>query len=73
MFSLPTMTYDYGALGSYISEDIMRLHHSKHHQAYVDKLNKALDDAPELKDKTLNELITSVDSLPSSVQTAHSQ
>ncbi len=42
MYTVPDLAYDYGALGKYISADIMHLHHDKHHQAYVDKLNAAL-------------------------------
>ena len=70
MYTLPELTYDYDALGRYISMDIMQLHHSKHHQAYVDKLNKALDDAPDLKTKTLVDIIKAPDELPESVRTA---
>ncbi len=69
MYQLPDLTYDYAALGNYISKDIMQLHHSKHHQAYVDKLNKALEDAPELKDQSLESLLRGVDSLPENVRT----
>lgn len=70
MFTLPKLEYDYDALGSYISKDIMELHHSKHHQTYVDKLNAALDTAPELQGKTLTELISNLDSAPEAVRTA---
>lgn len=70
MYTLPNLNYDYAALGKYISKDIMQLHHGKHHQTYVDKLNTALDNAPELKDKSLEELIASPDDLPESVRTA---
>lgn len=49
MYTLPELGYNYDALGKYISQDIMQLHHSKHHQTYVDKLNAALDSQPELK------------------------
>lgn len=70
MFTLPDLSYDYGALGKYISKDIMQLHHDKHHQAYVDKLNAALDTAPELKGRTLEELLTDLDSLPEAVRAA---
>lgn len=70
MFQLPQLEYEYDALGQYISKDIMQLHHSKHHQTYVDKLNAALDTAPELKDQSLESLLTNVDSLPQAVRTA---
>lgn len=69
-FTVPALGYDYGALGTYISADIMKLHHDKHHQAYVDKLNAALDSAPELKEKTVEELITNLDSIPDEIRTA---
>lgn len=70
MFSLPNLPYDYDALGDYISKDIMALHHDKHHQTYVDKLNAALDSAPEFKEKSLEELVTNLDALPEAVRTA---
>lgn len=70
MFTLPNLPYDYDALGKYISKDIMYLHHSKHHQAYVDKLNAAVASAPELQDRTLEGLITDLSSVPALVQTA---
>ena len=41
--SLPPLPYDYNALEPHIDEQTMRIHHDKHHQAYVDNLNKALD------------------------------
>jgi Fe-Mn family superoxide dismutase len=70
MYQLPQLSYDYGALGDYISRDIMQLHHSKHHQTYVDKLNKALEDAPALQERPLESLLGDIDSLPQNVQTA---
>lgn len=70
MYQLPNLGYDYGALGTYISGDIMQLHHSKHHQAYVDKLNVALDTAPELKERSLEDLLSGLDEVPESVRTA---
>lgn len=48
----------------------MELHHSKHHQTYVDKLNAALEQAPELQGKSLEELLRSLDNAPQSVRTA---
>lgn len=70
MYTLPELDYDYESLGSHISKDIMQLHHSKHHQAYVDKLNIALDSAPELKELSLEQLVANPDALPESVRTA---
>ena len=68
-FTLPDLGYNYDALGSYISADIMKLHHDKHHQTYVDKLNAALDKARELKDKTVEHLITHLDDVPADIRT----
>ncbi len=70
MYTVPNLGYDYDALGKYISKDIMLLHHDKHHQAYVDKLNKALDDAPALKERPLESLLGDIESLPEQVRTA---
>ena len=70
MHTLPELQYDYGALGKYISADIMKLHHDKHHQAYVDKLNKALEEAPALAERPLESLLGDLDSLPDAVETA---
>lgn len=70
MFTLPDLNYSYDALGTYISKDIMELHHSKHHQTYVDKLNAALEQTPDLQNKPVLELITLLDSLPDAVRTA---
>lgn len=70
MFKVPDLTYDYDALGAYISKDIMQLHHDKHHQAYVDKLNAAIDSAPELAGQSIEQLLTGLSTLPESVQTA---
>jgi len=70
MFTLPKLSYDYDALGQYISKDIMELHHSKHHQAYVDKLNAAIGSAPELQGRSVESLISNLDNVTMSVQTA---
>ena len=70
MFKLPDLPYDYDALGKYISKDIMELHHSKHHQTYVDKLNAALEKAPDLQDKSVEELVSNLDSVPEGIRTA---
>jgi superoxide dismutase, Fe-Mn family len=70
MYTLPNLPYGYDQLGTYISGDIMRLHHDKHHQAYIDKLNTAIDSAPALRDRSLENLLGNLNELPESVQTA---
>jgi superoxide dismutase, Fe-Mn family len=70
MYSVPSLPYGYDQLGKYISGDIMRLHHDKHHQAYVDKLNVAIDSAPALKERPLESLLSDLSILPEAVQTA---
>lgn len=67
MYELPDLPYDYNALGKYISTDIMKLHHSKHHQAYVDKFNKALEEHELLKNMELKELLAKND-LPDAIR-----
>lgn len=70
MFTLPKLDYDYNALEPYISAQIMELHHSKHHQTYIDKLNAALEKAPEFQGKTIEELLQNLDDLPAEIRTA---
>lgn len=68
MYTLPKLPYAYDALAPTISEEIMTLHHTKHHQAYVDKLNGALEQEPALKERELTELLADIDGLPESVR-----
>lgn len=70
MYSLPGLPYEYDALAPTISEEIMVLHHTKHHQTYVDKLNAALEQQPELKARSLVELLTDLEAIPESVRKA---
>ena len=70
MFTLPDLPYGYDQLGRYISGDIMKLHHDKHHQTYVDKLNAAIDSAPALRERTLESLLADLNALPRDVQAA---
>lgn len=70
MYSLPDLPYGYDQLGTYISGDIMKLHHDKHHQTYVDKLNAAIDSAPALRERPLESLLSDLSNLPQEVQTA---
>lgn len=70
MFSLPDLPYTYDALGRYISKDIMELHHAKHHQTYVDKLNAALDPEGDLQGQSIEQLLLNIENLPDSVRGA---
>ena len=70
MYKLPDLNYSYDALGRSISTDIMKLHHQKHHQGYVDKLNAALDNSGVNHTESLENLLASVDSLPEAVRQA---
>lgn len=70
MFTLPDLPYEYNALEPFIDEETMHIHHDKHHQAYVDNLNKALETHPELVEKTIEELLSDVESLPADIKMA---
>ena len=67
---LPKLEYAYDALEPYIDAKTMEIHHSRHHQTYVDKLNKALDGYEELQKKTAEELIKNIDKIPEKIRTA---
>lgn len=68
MFSLPELPYSYDALEPYIDATTMQLHHGKHHQAYVDNLNKALDGNLELQKKSIEELLGSINEVPEAIR-----
>lgn len=70
MFELSKLSYSYNALEPYIDARTMEIHHSKHHATYVAKLNEALEKAPELQNKTIEELLTSLNSIPESIRAA---
>ena len=70
MFTLPDLPYDFNALEPYIDARTMEIHHGKHHQAYIDNLNKALENAPALQGKTLEEIVSDLNSAPEEVRTA---
>ncbi len=61
--TLPPLPYGYEALEPYIDAKTMEIHYTKHHQAYVDKLNGVLEKYPDLQDKTVEELLQGVNSL----------
>ena len=69
-FTLPSLPYTYNALEPFIDEQTMRIHHTKHHQAYIDKLNATLEKFPELQKKSAEELIKNLNSIDESIRTA---
>jgi Fe-Mn family superoxide dismutase len=66
-FSVPDLPYAYDALEPHIDDATMHLHHDKHHQAYVDKLNGAVE-GTEWADKSIEEIIQNLDALPADKQ-----
>lgn len=69
-FELPPLGFSYDALEPYIGRETMLIHYTKHHQAYVDNLNKAIDLHPEYSNWTLTELLTNLNQLPGDIRTA---
>jgi len=67
-FKLPPLPYTFDALEPYIDAKTMEIHYTKHHQAYVDKLNAAVEKSPELKGKSLDQLMSMIDRLPDAVK-----
>jgi Fe-Mn family superoxide dismutase len=68
-FTVPPLPYDYDALESTIDVETMKLHHDKHHQAYVDNANKALE-GTDWADASVEDVLRSLDQLPEDKQTA---
>jgi Fe-Mn family superoxide dismutase len=69
-FTLPSLPYDFAALEPHIDAKTMEIHHGKHHQTYVNNLNAAIEKAPELANKSLDELMRNANTLPEAVRTA---
>jgi Fe-Mn family superoxide dismutase len=67
---LPPLPYDFAALEPHIDEQTMRIHHGKHHQAYVTNLNAALDKHPALHQKSLDDLLRDLGSVPEDIRSA---
>ncbi len=70
MHALPELPYGYDDLKKALSRDVMETHHDKHHRIYVDKLNAALKDAPELAALPIEELLRRVPALPDGIRNA---
>jgi Fe-Mn family superoxide dismutase len=69
-YTLPPLPYPTNALEPHIDAQTMEIHHGKHHQAYVTNLNAALEKAPELANKSLDDLLRNLNSVPEAVRTA---
>ena len=69
-FTLPPLPYDFSALEPHIDAKTMEIHHGKHHQTYVNNLNAAIEKAPELASKSIDDLMRNVNTLPEAVRTA---
>ncbi len=66
--TLKPLPYAYDALEPHYDEATLRIHHGKHHQTYVDNLNKLLKDQPDLADRSLEDLLTHLDEVPSAIR-----
>ncbi|QPC46889.1 superoxide dismutase [Mangrovibacillus cuniculi] len=69
-FELPNLPYAYDALEPHIDKETMNIHHTKHHNTYVTKLNEALQGHDELLSKSVEELVSDLNALPEGVRTA---
>src|SRR5437868_13447114 len=70
MFKLPSLDYAFDALEPHIDGKTMEIHHDKHHAAYVEKLNAALESHSDLQKMDIVELITNLDKVPEDIRTA---
>lgn len=68
VYSVPPLPYAYDALEPHIDQATMQFHHDKHHAAYVKNLNAALDKHPELKSKTVEEMLRNLNSVPTDIR-----
>ncbi len=68
-FTLPELPYAYDALEPYIDAQTMEIHHTKHHQKYIDNLNDALKSHADLQEKSAEDLIKDLDSVPEDIRT----
>jgi len=69
-FEVPPLPYAYEALEPHIDSETMHLHHDKHHQAYVTNLNAAIEKHPELGDRTVDDLVRNLSSVPEDIRAA---
>ena len=70
LHKLPELSYGYDALEPYFDKPTMEIHHTKHHQTYVDKLNAALEGHADLQNKEVEDLLRDLEAVPDSIRTA---
>ncbi len=69
-FTLPALPYAHNALEPHIDETTMQIHHGKHHQAYINNANAALEKHPELQNKSVEDLLKNLSAVPEDIRTA---
>jgi superoxide dismutase, Fe-Mn family len=69
-YSLPALPYDFSALEPHIDSQTMQIHHGKHHAAYVNNLNAAIEKHPDLQGKSADDLVKNLAAVPEAVRTA---
>ncbi len=69
-YEVPPLPYPYNALEPHIDEQTMRIHHDKHHGAYVTNLNAAVEKHPDLQKKSVEDLLRTINSVPDDIRTA---
>ena len=67
-FQLPPLAYDFGALEPHIDAQTMEIHHDRHHQAYINNLNGAIEKHPELGSKSIDELLKDLNAIPEDIR-----
>lgn len=67
---LDPLPYAYDALEPYIDTQTMQIHHTKHHQTYIDKLNAALEGNPDFQNRSVEKLLKNIDEVPDTIRTA---
>ena len=69
-YTLPKLEYAYEVLEPYLDSQTMEIHHTKHHQAYIDNLNKALESHEDLQEKSAEELLKNLEAVPEEIRIA---
>src|SRR5687767_7023148 len=69
-FPLPPLPYSFDALEPHIDTQTMQIHHGKHHQTYVNNLNAALKEQPDLQSKSIEDILKNINAVPEAIRTA---